>query len=49
MIIALALDEDADVRMRLQNRRDKYQIEKNRENITLFQEILARKKELALA
>ena len=31
MIIALALDEDADLRMRLQNRRDKYQIEKNRE------------------
>ena len=43
IIIALALDEDADVRMRLQNRRDRYQIEKDRENISAFQAIISRK------
>ena len=44
MIIAVALDEDADVRMSLQNRWDKYQIEKNSENIVIFQAIISRKK-----
>jgi hypothetical protein len=44
MMIAVALDEDADVRIGLQNSWDKYQISKNNENITMFKAVLARRR-----
>lgn len=49
IIIAVALDEDADVRMRLQNRRDRYQIEKDSENVSVFQAIISRKRAMEYA
>jgi len=49
MSVATAFGQDTDVRMRLQNRRDIYLLEKNQEQASAFQAIRVRREAMAYA